>query len=452
MLSIRRTANLENKHIQKRTPVWIGIMLLASLACNLPLKGSQSADISLTATAVAQQLSATAPLGPTITLPPTTDTGGVATNTPTPTLLPNVTPSATVCIYNGAYVKDVTIPDGTEVTAGTKFTKTWQLKNNGCLDWPAGTKLVFVEGNQMGGPASVDVPATPVEQTRDISVELTAPTAAGEYTGYWKLQSPDGFQFGDRIYVQIKSVAKAETPTPTSTAKEDRPDLTVSSIALSPDPPVIGANVKVIVEILNAGKKDSVKAQLKGDFQDLTAQTAEVPVLKPGEKVLATFNVKYDKAGEYSLSFTIDANNDNVESDETNNKSVKTSKFYTVSVLSTATVTIPATLCLDLETGGTACNADADVWWDQPDSTKRFLKTQNGSLQAIAGLTAVEYINCATTTLAVDSIDGSTDNNKIPDGTYICLKTGKGHFARILIVTYGKDLQVKYTTWELKAP
>jgi hypothetical protein len=102
--------------------------------------------------------------------------------------------------------------------AGGSFTKTWRIKNNGCLPWPNGTVLLFAEGHQMGGPTSVPVPATAVNGTQDISVSLVAPSPAGEYKGYWRLRSGDGIQFGDKIYVSIKSIAPTAVPTTVPTA------------------------------------------------------------------------------------------------------------------------------------------------------------------------------------------------------------------------------------------
>lgn len=134
------------------------------------------------------------------------------------TAAPPTATSTLPCNYDSVYVADVTVPDGMEVIAGTGFTKTWRIQNNGCLPWPDGTMLLFVEGAQMGGPISVPVPATAAGGTQDVSVSLTAPATAGEHKGYWQLRSADGIQFGDKIYVKINAVPPTPTPTLTPTA------------------------------------------------------------------------------------------------------------------------------------------------------------------------------------------------------------------------------------------
>ena len=104
--------------------------------------------------------------------------------------------SAAAC-YQAQFVADMTVPDGTQYISGTAFTKTWRLKNIGTCAWTTSDSMIFDSGAQMGGPASVAMPsATAVGTTVDISVNLTAPNAAGHYIGYWKFKSSTGTVFG----------------------------------------------------------------------------------------------------------------------------------------------------------------------------------------------------------------------------------------------------------------
>jgi hypothetical protein len=99
--------------------------------------------------------------------------------------------------YQAQFVADVTVPDGTQYTSGTAFTKTWKLKNIGTCAWTTADSMIYDTGAQMGGPASVAMPsATPVGGTVNMSVNLTAPNAAGHYIGYWKFKSSTGTVFG----------------------------------------------------------------------------------------------------------------------------------------------------------------------------------------------------------------------------------------------------------------
>jgi len=105
------------------------------------------------------------------------------------------------------HVKDVTFTDGTEIAPSTAFVKTWKMRNEGCV-WPAGCRLMFVGRNsdQMGGPDFVPVPVEgPVQpnQEVDVSVPLLSPSEPGRFIGYWRLCTPEGKKFGQRVWVSI---------------------------------------------------------------------------------------------------------------------------------------------------------------------------------------------------------------------------------------------------------
>jgi len=115
------------------------------------------------------------------------------------------------------FVADVTVPDGTNYAPGTAFKKTWRLKNIGTCTW-SDVSLIFVSGEKMGAPTSAALPATVAPgQTVDISVDMTAPSAAGHYFGYYKLKSAAGGEFGigssanSTFWVEINVNATAGT-------------------------------------------------------------------------------------------------------------------------------------------------------------------------------------------------------------------------------------------------
>ncbi len=130
----------------------------------------------------------------------------VSTDTPAPTPLPPTpvpptpippTPTASIPCDWMSFVADVTVPDGTTYAPVTTFVKTWRLKNIGTCTWTPSYSLVFVSGDQMGGPSSISLPGNvPPGYTVDVSVALTAPTAGGSYTGYWMLRNAMGSRFG----------------------------------------------------------------------------------------------------------------------------------------------------------------------------------------------------------------------------------------------------------------
>jgi hypothetical protein len=96
-----------------------------------------------------------------------------------------------------AFVKDVTIPDGTDFAGNTHFTKTWRLQNAGTCTWTTSYQLVFSGGSAMSGPAALNFNSNVYPgQTVDLSVNLIAPVNQGRYTGYWMLRSGNGLTFG----------------------------------------------------------------------------------------------------------------------------------------------------------------------------------------------------------------------------------------------------------------
>ncbi len=206
-------------------PVLAAALVLTLSACGAK-KPEPTPTLSVKAlyTAAAETISAQQATQKALT-PPT----ATPTDTPFPTLAPPPTVgpislfgTATTSAGGGggaagcdgsAYIADVTIPDGTAMLPGKKFTKTWTLMNNGSCAWSASYKLAFLAGDQMGG-ADAPVPqAVPSGQQINLSVELTAPEAAGSYTGQWQMENASSQRFGNIITVVIK-VGAAATNTP----------------------------------------------------------------------------------------------------------------------------------------------------------------------------------------------------------------------------------------------
>ncbi len=102
---------------------------------------------------------------------------------------------------------------GRSIPAGQAFTKTWRFLNAGTCAWTTAYSVVFSSGNQMGGPNTQALAGNVNPgQSVDISVNLTAPSAAGEYKGFWKMRNASGVLFAS-FYVQI-NVTAAITVTP----------------------------------------------------------------------------------------------------------------------------------------------------------------------------------------------------------------------------------------------
>jgi hypothetical protein len=127
------------------------------------------------------------------TPPPVTGTPPTATPTRTPGTA-TVPPSA---CDRAQFVSDVTVPDGTIMAPGQTFKKTWRLKNVGTCAWTTSYQLVFSSGERMGAATSAAFPQNvAIGQTVDISIDMTAPSAAGSYRGFWMFKNANGALFG----------------------------------------------------------------------------------------------------------------------------------------------------------------------------------------------------------------------------------------------------------------
>ena len=110
----------------------------------------------------------------------------------------DIVPTETPLPCNKPKFQGETIPDNSKFDPGESFTKTWTVRNDGTCTWTTDYSLVFASGDKMGGPSAKSFSSNinPGE-TVTLSVDLTAPTSDGAYTGTWKIKANDGEQFGN---------------------------------------------------------------------------------------------------------------------------------------------------------------------------------------------------------------------------------------------------------------
>jgi len=186
---------------------------------------SNSMDEIYTAVASTLDAQAIAPAIATVTLLPTSTLVPTSTLYASPTMMLATSTSpiwysvsgVNYGCYDSVYVKDMTIPDGTVLTPGETFVKTWKLQNTGSCSWTNNFSVVFVNGDDMDGSDTEIDQTVNVTKKAEISVELTAPDDEGTYTGYWRLADEYGNLFGELISVQIVVAEPTATSTPTVT-------------------------------------------------------------------------------------------------------------------------------------------------------------------------------------------------------------------------------------------
>lgn len=208
------------------------VMMLAGIllmnAC-----GGASQDQNEIATAVAQTVQAQNALTEVASLPTSTP------NPPTPAIDQTATPGtaetlpATTntlapnpgCVLSANLTQEDP-PDGKIFKPGESFLKTWSLQNTGTCTWDKTFRLVYWDGELMGGSVTYFLPVVIAPgETKDIPILLQAPATDGSYRGYWRLKSPWGYDFGvgptgQSFYVDIL------------VSSDTKPGYGVSSIAL----------------------------------------------------------------------------------------------------------------------------------------------------------------------------------------------------------------------------
>lgn len=109
---------------------------------------------------------------------------------------------------NATFLSHITLPDGSAVSPGQALVKTWRVKNTGTSTWN-GYKLRFIGGDPMNAPTETSIQNTAPQSTVDISINLTAPTQPGNYSGYFQIINASGTEVpGGRLSVKISVQAE----------------------------------------------------------------------------------------------------------------------------------------------------------------------------------------------------------------------------------------------------
>lgn len=194
-------------------------LLVAACAPATPIEPTPDVNVIRTSAAntVVAEFTLTAAAFTPTSAPTETPQPEIPTETPTiafatdPTQAALGTPAAICDNYTfNLSTLDVTIPDGTPMTPGQEFVKTWKIKNTGICTWDTSYKAIF----SYSSPPNVRMNAQPIplaalvapgEET-EVSVQFTAPTTPGKYTLYWQMVNGNGIPFGAKDYILIVEI------------------------------------------------------------------------------------------------------------------------------------------------------------------------------------------------------------------------------------------------------
>lgn len=128
---------------------------------------------------------------PTFTAPPPTSEAVKPPATPT-------------CLDNLTWVADVTIPDGSEVSAKSTLDKRWEVKNSGNCNWDEHYRLRLKAGPGMDAAQEQAMFPARSGTNAILRIVFKAPPETGNYRSAWQAYNPDGHPFGDPIFIDIE--------------------------------------------------------------------------------------------------------------------------------------------------------------------------------------------------------------------------------------------------------
>jgi hypothetical protein len=223
------------------------------------------------------------------------------------------------CPGNGTtvatFIADVTYPDGTIVSPGQSFLKTWRIKNVGTCTWNSEYQLVFESGDAMSGPAHQQLTEIhiPPGETLDISVQLTAPETSGTYRGNWKLRSPHGDIFGtttgNPIRVEIEVVTSDSEDEENQSSNTGCPTIQITDVNEDQNVTIRGLNFppndtfNVLLNYSDTLGIDgklvtTVKTGASGEFTD----TYTIPAFLQGQDTIA-IRLESPTSGYYAYNW-----------------------------------------------------------------------------------------------------------------------------------------------------
>jgi len=198
------------------------LMLIATIACDISFAGDQSEeDAGRQLTMVALQQTQTAMAKP----PEPEDAPPPEPSEPEDDADDDDDqPASNENCYYSKWTGAETILDGTKFDPGDSFVKSWTLRNEGTCEWTTDFRMVFEDGDQMGGPNSVYLTHNvKTGDTYTVEIPMTAPSSDGDYTD--RVQVTWDAAGGATSYEVYRATsaggAKTKIGTPSSTSFDD---------------------------------------------------------------------------------------------------------------------------------------------------------------------------------------------------------------------------------------
>ena len=229
-------------------------------------------------------------------------------NQPTPT----VQPTKENCTVAATLLADLSIPAGTELKPGQKFTKSWRVHNNGSCDW-VDYKVVYISGSLLGGNSPSALRTVRSGEVVDISLELTAPDYPGGYHGIWKIQSDSGSLLDTELRFDIliptptptasPTATKQPTSTPKPTSTKEPSKTPTSTLVPSATPTVTPEPTKTLEP-----SPTLTHTTVPTEIPTMTPEPTTVPTAIPAPSTVVVMNPKDIAKGE-TLDLSVSCDN-----------------------------------------------------------------------------------------------------------------------------------------------
>jgi len=122
-----------------------------------------------------------------------------------------------------------------------------------------------------------------------------------------------------------------------------------------------------------------------------------------------------------------------------------------VPIVSSGTGTIHGTGSFDFDQGNEVASG-GDVFWDQHSDTIRSMDPVGNAQLANIGVTDFNAIDAATLqsqSYSTTPLNGTNDSsNQLVDNDVFAVLTNGGNHAKVLVTSYGYDLQIQWVTYQ----
>jgi len=174
------------------------------------------------------------------------------------------------------FVRDRSLPDGTTVLPGEQgLRKLWDVRNDGLHGWPVGSMLVFAGGDVLHRGAFVGEPVPLLQPGEEgqLAVSLTVPDQTGRYVSYYRMQTAEGQNFGQRLWADI---VVASPPAPTAASLAAGPPDVRAVFVQGMDERTHGATAAVVAQV-QVPVQEAVRAPF---MQGMDEHTKELEMLQ----------------------------------------------------------------------------------------------------------------------------------------------------------------------------